>query len=108
MESARRGRTIDDADTGLPNRTSTRILSPVLKYARPPLGRVVIRTAVTIAATAIEPSTLWNESSVMACPPSPILAFSFVDSLRIVPPLSSSAPAATETPFKSRTLLPTV
>ena len=48
------------------NRTSTRILSPVLKYARPPLGRVVIRTAVTIAATAIEPSTLWDESSVMA------------------------------------------
>ena len=106
MESARRGGRF--ADTGLPNQTSTRILSPVMKYARPPSGRVMIRTAVTIGATAIEPSTLWDESSVMAWLPSPVSAFSLADSLRIAPPLSSSAPAATERPFVSRSAVPTV
>ena len=87
--------------------TCNLIVSPI-PYESPTPGRLTIEPPVTSGALPpCRPSTVWPEAAVIAWLPSPKAALAPA-LLRIAPPFSVSALAATPIPSPSRSDWPTV
>ena len=91
--------------TGIWKPTCTEIVSSAVYVLSAPASLAI--TTASTAGTVVAPSTLWAAAFAIAFAPSPSAAFVPVP-LRIVPPFSVSAPAATLIPPLSASVARTV